>query len=242
MLLIPAIDLKDGKCVRLLQGRFDEATVYGDDPALMARRWEGLGAEWIHLVDLDASRGRGENFRAVSAIRESVKASLQLGGGIKDLEKAERWFSRGVDRLVMGTAILENLRLVEKVCARHPGRIAAALDTADGKLKTWGWTREGVGGLEETAKVLRETGISLAIHTDILRDGTRNGPNIALAREVALLSGLPTIVSGGISGLEDLRRIKDEAPELHGAIAGKALYAGDLDFARGKELLSGPNP
>jgi phosphoribosylformimino-5-aminoimidazole carboxamide ribotide isomerase len=237
--LIPAIDLKEGLCVRLVQGRFEDATVYGDDPAAMARRWESLGAEWIHLVDLDASLGRGGNRRAVSAIRAAVGARLELGGGIKSMGAVEFWLGEGIDRLVMGTAVVENPGLVERAAALFPGRIAAALDSLGLGLRTWGWERGAKEGLLEVAAGLPSLGVSVAIHTDVGRDGTQAGPNIPLAKEVARASGLPTIISGGVSGLGDLEDIRRLAPELAGAIAGKALYAGTLDFREGLQALQG---
>jgi phosphoribosylformimino-5-aminoimidazole carboxamide ribotide isomerase len=238
MILIPAIDLKDGRCVRLVQGDFEQSTVYGEDPAEMARNWERAGARLIHLVDLDASAGPGEaNTAAVEAIRSAVACPLELGGGIKSVEAARYWADRGIDRLIMGTAVSESPHVVREACERHPGRIAAALDSRGGVLKTWGWRRDGGKGLMETAASLKAMGVSLVIHTDVERDGTQQGPNIDLAREVARVSGLPTVVSGGISGEEDVRSVKDRAPELFGIITGKALYAGTLDFARGRAIL-----
>ncbi|MDR2339551.1 MAG: 1-(5-phosphoribosyl)-5-((5-phosphoribosylamino)methylideneamino)imidazole-4-carboxamide isomerase [Deltaproteobacteria bacterium] len=239
MLLIPAIDLKDGKCVRLVRGEFDQATVYGHDPAIMALHWESQGAEWIHLVDLDASLGESGNRRAVESIRESVKAKLQLGGGIKDMRSVDFWIGAGIDRLIMGTALLEDPGLVRKAAGRHPGKIAAALDSKGTALRTWGWKVDAGRDLLETAASLASLGISLVIHTDVSRDGTQEGPNIPLTKEVAKASGLPTVISGGISGPGDLAAIRDGAPELYGAISGKALYAGTLSFGEGLAALAG---
>ncbi|MDR2612889.1 MAG: 1-(5-phosphoribosyl)-5-((5-phosphoribosylamino)methylideneamino)imidazole-4-carboxamide isomerase [Deltaproteobacteria bacterium] len=241
MLLIPAIDLKDGKCVRLVQGDFARSTVYGEDPVETARGWEKAGAELVHLVDLDASAGNSANRAAIEAIRAAVSCRLQLGGGIKRLEDVEYWLERGIDRLVMGTAVSENPGLVREACGRYPGRIAAALDSWGTQLRTWGWRRDGGRDLLEAAASLRGMGVSLVIHTDVERDGTQEGPNIGLARKVARVSGLPTVISGGISGEEDLKAVKGQAPELHGIISGKALYAGTLTFARGKKILASLN-
>ncbi|MDR3154601.1 MAG: 1-(5-phosphoribosyl)-5-[(5-phosphoribosylamino)methylideneamino] imidazole-4-carboxamide isomerase [Deltaproteobacteria bacterium] len=241
MILIPAIDLKDGKCVRLVQGDFERSTVYGLDPAETARGWERSGAALIHLVDLDASTGADANRAAVEAIRDAVSCPLQLGGGIKDMNAAERWIERGIDCLVMGTAVSENPGLVREASSRFPGRIAAALDSRGGILKTWGWRRDTGRGLLEAAASLKELGVSLVIHTDVDRDGTQDGPNIALAKEVAKVSGLPTVVSGGISGEADVKAVKAQAPELYGIITGKALYAGTLDFTKGRNILASLN-
>jgi phosphoribosylformimino-5-aminoimidazole carboxamide ribotide isomerase len=238
MLLIPAIDLKDGKCVRLVKGLFDRMTVYGDDPAAMARRWEGLGAEWIHLVDLDASLGKTTNREAIKAIREAVSAKLQLGGGIKGMEAVDHFLGMGIDRVIMGTAIIESPGLVAQAARAWPGRIAAALDASGRSLRTWGWKKDGGKDLIETAKGLADMGVSIAIHTDVERDGTQDGPNVALSLEVAEASGLPTIVSGGIAGLADVRKVREEAPGLYGVITGKAIYAGTLDFREGLAALA----
>ncbi|MDR1079519.1 MAG: 1-(5-phosphoribosyl)-5-[(5-phosphoribosylamino)methylideneamino] imidazole-4-carboxamide isomerase [Deltaproteobacteria bacterium] len=242
MILIPAIDLKDGRCVRLVQGDFERSTVYGEDPAETARGWERAGAQLIHLVDLDASAGtEGANTAAVEAIRAAVSCPLELGGGIKSLEAVEYWMERDIDRLIMGTAVSERPAIVRDACERYPGRIAAALDSRGGILKTWGWLRDGGKDLLETAASLKALGVSLVIHTDVERDGTQLGPNIALAAEVARVSGLPTVVSGGISGEGDVRAVKAAAPELYGIITGKALYAGTLDFGRGRTILESLN-
>jgi phosphoribosylformimino-5-aminoimidazole carboxamide ribotide isomerase len=237
MQLIPAIDLKDGKCVRLYRGRFDQATVYGDDPALTAIHWEGQGARLIHLVDLDASLGRDSNRRAISSIRESVKAELQLGGGMKSMEAVDFWLGEGIDRVIMGTALSEDPRLVERACSRWPGRIAAAVDAEGDRLKTWGWQGEGPLTVSGLLPRLKGMGLSLVIYTDTERDGTQEGPNIPSTVKASELSGLPTVISGGISSLDDLIRIRAEAPGLFGAISGKALYAKTLDFREGAKAL-----
>lgn len=239
MLLIPAIDLKDGKCVRLVKGHLDELTVYGDDPTLMAIHWEDQGAQWIHLVDLDASFGKDNNRRAIFSIREATKCKLQLGGGIKDMETVERWIGDGVDRLIMGTAVVESPDLVKEACQRHPGKIAAALDSSGRTLRTWGWAKDGGLDLIETASKLKDMGVSLLIHTDVERDGTQDGPNVVLTREVYEASGLPTIISGGVKDISDLEKIKSTLPSLYGIISGKALYAKNLDFREGQKLIEG---
>ncbi|MDR1313740.1 MAG: 1-(5-phosphoribosyl)-5-((5-phosphoribosylamino)methylideneamino)imidazole-4-carboxamide isomerase [Deltaproteobacteria bacterium] len=241
MILIPAIDLKDGKCVRLVQGDFARSTVYGEDPAEVARQWERAGAALIHLVDLDASAGSDANRAAVEAIRGAVSCPLELGGGVKSMDSVDFWMEREIDRLVMGTAVSDNPGLVREASAKYPGKIAAALDSRGGVLKTWGWRRDGGRNLLEAAASLKELGVSLVIHTDVERDGTQLGPNIGLASEVAKVSGLPTVISGGVSGPGDILAVKAQAPELYGIISGKALYAGTLDFSRGKVILASLN-
>jgi phosphoribosylformimino-5-aminoimidazole carboxamide ribotide isomerase len=238
LLLIPAIDLKDGQCVRLVQGRFEDKTVYGRDPAAMAERWASLGARLIHLVDLDGSIGRGgPNRKAISAIRGAVAVGLQLGGGLKDIDSLAAWFDLGLDRLIVGTAVCENPKMVEKAAGRWPGRLAAALDASGRELRVWGWQKGGGLDLLETAAGLRDLGVAMVIHTDVDRDGTQSGPNIPMAQEVMARSGLPTVVSGGVSGEADLVAVK-EAGGFFGAISGKALYEGTLDFPSGAAILA----
>jgi phosphoribosylformimino-5-aminoimidazole carboxamide ribotide isomerase len=241
MLLIPAIDLKDGKCVRLLKGAFDKITVYGEDPPLMAERWAEAGAKLIHLVDLDASLGKTTNRDAIKAIRKRVSVSLELGGGIKDMEAVRYFKDIGIDDLVMGTAVSENPQLVREASSLYPGCVVAALDSVGRKLKTWGWKKDGGKDLLLTAASLKDLGVSKIIHTDVERDGTQEGPNIELARQVAKASSLPVILSGGVSGEEDLKAVKKEAPFLYGVISGKALYAGTLDYSKGMAILGDYN-
>jgi phosphoribosylformimino-5-aminoimidazole carboxamide ribotide isomerase len=242
VILIPAIDLKDGQCVRLFKGRFEEKTVYGSDPAAMAERWAEAGAGLVHLVDLDGSLGdNAANHKAIREIRRRVKAALQLGGGLKTMDSLAAWVDSGVDRLILGTAVCENPGLVEAAAARWPGRVAAALDASGRTLKTWGWRRESGLDLLDVARTLGPLGASLVIHTDVDRDGTRLGPNLAMAARVAEASGLPTVVSGGVANLADLEAARDAAnPLFFGVVSGKALYEGTLDFAAGAAVLAGP--
>jgi phosphoribosylformimino-5-aminoimidazole carboxamide ribotide isomerase len=239
--LIPAIDLKDGQCVRLLRGRFEDKTVYGPDPAAMAKRWADSGAQLIHLVDLDGSLGRNEeNRRALTDIRRAVSVELELGGGLKTMESLEVWFDIGLDRLIMGTAVCENPDLVARAASRWPGRLAAALDASGRNLKTWGWRRDGGQDLLEAASGLKALGLSLVIHTDVDRDGTQEGPNLEMAASVAEAADLPTVVSGGVSGLSDLEAVaRSNNPLFYGVISGKALYEGVLDYQAGAAVLAG---
>ena len=240
MILFPAIDLKDGKCVRLYKGRFDQQTVYGDDPAVMAERWADEGAEWLHLVDLDGSLGdSAANQKALASILKRTKLKLQLGGGIRSLETAERWFGLGLDRLIMGTVVCEAPALAESIAKAFPGQLAVALDAVGPEVRVRGWREAGGRDLFEVAGSLKELGAAVVIYTDVERDGTGEGPNVENTREVARISGLPTICSGGISTLDDLARVKPLAADgVIGAISGKALYAATLDFAAGQEFLA----
>ncbi|MDR2947315.1 MAG: 1-(5-phosphoribosyl)-5-[(5-phosphoribosylamino)methylideneamino]imidazole-4-carboxamide isomerase [Candidatus Adiutrix sp.] len=241
MILFPAIDLKDGQCVRLRQGRFEDQTVYGRDPAAMAERWAKEGAAWLHLVDLDGSLGdSAANRQALTAIRERVPLKLQLGGGIRSLETADRWFDLGVDRLILGTVICEDPELAGRIAAKYPGRVAAALDAVGPELRVRGWKESGGRDLFEIAGGLRALGLAMIIYTDVERDGTQAGPNVEFTRRVAEVSGLPTVCSGGIATLDDLAAVKPLASAgVAGIITGKALYTGTLDFAAGLKLLAG---
>jgi phosphoribosylformimino-5-aminoimidazole carboxamide ribotide isomerase len=238
MILFPAIDLKDGQCVRLYQGRFEEKTVYGEDPAAVAAGWAAAGAEWIHLVDLDASLGDNQaNRRALENIRARVGVKLQLGGGIRTVEAARRWFDLGLDRLIMGTVACEEPETAARIAAAWPGRLAVALDAVGREVRVRGWKEAGGPPLFEAAAALKSLGAAMVIYTDVERDGALSGPNLEYTRQVARVSGLPTVCSGGIRSLDDLRALQPlEADGLVGAIIGKALYAGTLDFAQGKAL------
>ncbi|MDR0882497.1 MAG: 1-(5-phosphoribosyl)-5-[(5-phosphoribosylamino)methylideneamino]imidazole-4-carboxamide isomerase [Candidatus Adiutrix sp.] len=238
MILIPAIDLKNGQCVRLYQGRFEAKTVYGDDPAAVAARWAAEGAEWLHLVDLDGSLGdSAANRQALTAIRQQVGLKLELGGGIRSLETADRWFDLGLDRLILGTLACEDPDLTARIAAKYPGRVAVALDAVGREVRVRGWKESGGRDLLEIAAGLKGLGAALVIYTDVERDGTQAGPNVADTREVAKISGLPTICSGGIATVNDLEAIGPLAADgVVGAISGKALYEGTLDFRAGQGL------
>jgi len=240
MILFPAIDLKNGQCVRLYKGRFEEKTVYGEDPAAVAERWAAEGAEWLHLVDLDGSLGdSAANRQALTEIRGRVKLKMQLGGGIRSLETAERWFDLGLDRLILGTVVCEDPDLSAKIAAKYPGRVAVALDAMGREVRVRGWKESGGRDLFETAAKLKDLGAAMVIYTDVERDGTQEGPNVNATREVARVSGLPTICSGGIATLDDLKAIKPLAKDgVVGAISGKALYVGSLDYRAGQKFLS----
>lgn len=242
MILYPAIDLKNGQCVRLYKGRFEEKTVYGEDPAAVAERWASEGAEWLHLVDLDGSLGdSAANRQALTEIRRRVNLKMQLGGGIRSLETAERWFDLGLDRLILGTVVCEDPELSAKIAVKYPGRVAVALDAVGREVRVRGWQESGGRDLFETAAKLKDLGAAMVIYTDVERDGTQEGPNVDNTREVARVSGLPTICSGGIATLDDLKAVKPLAGDgVVGAISGKALYVGSLDFRAGRELLSDP--
>lgn len=240
MILFPAIDLRGGRCVRLYKGQFDRETVYGDDPAAMAARWQSAGATWLHLVDLDASLGdSAANREALERIIKEVGIKTQLGGGIRSLETARRWFGLGVDRLIVGTAACEDPGLVAAMAARWPGRVAVGLDAAGEDVRVRGWQKSGGLKLFEVAASLKGLGAAAVVYTDIGRDGTGLGPNVENTRRVAEVSGLPTVASGGIANLGDLAALRPLAASgVIGAITGRALYDGTLDYGEGRRLLA----
>ncbi|RMF88805.1 MAG: 1-(5-phosphoribosyl)-5-[(5-phosphoribosylamino)methylideneamino]imidazole-4-carboxamide isomerase [Nitrospinota bacterium] len=239
MLLIPAIDLKGGKCVRLRQGDLSQETVYSDDPVAMARHWEEQGATWLHLVDLEgAVSGSAQNREAITRIVEATRLQVQLGGGIRDLETIRHWLELGVERVVLGTVAVQNPSLVAEACQHFPGRIAVALDIFQGRVAIKGWREVSEIDALALAHFCAECGVTALIITDIQRDGMLQGPNLQMTEAFASQLEVPVILSGGISTLEDLQRVK----ALHtcgvvGVIVGRALYAGTIDFRQGKRIL-----
>ena len=208
----------------------------------MAERWASAGAKLIHLVDLDGSLGRSEpNKAALSAIRKRVASELELGGGLRDMDSMAAWLDLGVDKIILGTAVCLDQPLVEKACSRWPGRVLAALDAKGGRLRIRGWLEDGGLDILEAAKGLKNLGVSRIIHTDVERDGTRQGPNLTMAAEVAKVSGLPTVISGGVANVSDLKTVAESADRdlFYGVISGKALYEGTLAFEAGQLVLSG---
>jgi len=238
VIVLPAIDLKQGRCVRLLQGRFDQETVYGHDPAAMARRWVEAGAEWLHLVDLNGSVGRKPvNQEAILAIRGAVSIKLELGGGIRTLETIDFYLEQGLDRVILGTAAQQDPDLVRQAARGYPGRIAIGIDARDGRVMVDGWTRDGGLAELDLARRYEDLGIAALIYTDIARDGMQTGPNIDRTRALARAVQIPVIASGGVKDLDDIRALRPlEADGVIGVISGKALYEGSLDFAQAKAL------
>lgn len=241
MLVIPAIDLKGGRCVRLRQGRMEEETVYSPDPAAVAARWERAGAELIHIVDLDgAVAGWPVNAEAVMAIRGTVNVPLQLGGGIRDLGAIEEWLSFGIDRVIVGTVAHENPSLIEEACRRYPGRVAAGVDAQEGVVMVRGWQEGTSRKAVDLAREMEAYGVAVIIVTDISRDGMGSGINLEQAREVAQSVKTPVIVSGGVAALDDIRAAKGLIPYgVIGVITGRALYEGTLDLAEAIRVARG---
>ena len=228
MLIIPAIDLKGGKCVRLLRGEMAAETVYGDDPVAVGRRWVDEGAEYLHVVDLDAAvTGEPVNAAAIAALCKSVPVPVEVGGGVRTIERAAELIDLGVDRVIFGTAALARPRVVEEACERFYGRVAVGIDARDGKVAVRGWTETSTTSATTLARRVEEVGASRIIYTDIGRDGTQQGVNVAATRLIAEAVALPVTASGGVGSLHDIEALKEAgAPNIDSVIIGRALYSG----------------
>ena len=232
MIIYPAIDIRGGRCVRLTEGRFDAETVFADDPAEMALKWAGLGAEFLHLVDLDgALAGEGKNVPVIERILQSVSIPVQLGGGIRNLETIEKLLSLGVTRLILGSAAVKNPALVEEACKKYPGHIAVGIDAKNGEVAIEGWGQGSGVAATELAKKMAAYGVETIIYTDISRDGMLSGVNVEATAAMARACGVPIIASGGVASIEDIRRVKAvETDGVQGCIIGKAIYTGAVDL------------
>ena len=237
MIIYPAIDIRGGRCVRLTEGRFDAETVFADDPAEMALKWAGLGAEFLHLVDLDgALAGEGKNVPVIERILQSVSIPVQLGGGIRNLETIEKLLALGVNRLILGSAAVKNPQLVEEACKKYPGHIAVGIDAKNGDVAIEGWGKGSGVAATELAKKMAAYGVETIIYTDISRDGMLSGVNVEATAALARVCGVPIIASGGVASLYDIRRVKAvEGDGVQGCIIGKAIYTGAVDL---KEALA----
>lgn len=231
MIVIPAIDLKDGRCVRLRQGRLQDETVYSQEPAEVARRWEDEGAQLLHVVDLNgAVEGTPRNRTAIEAILKAVTVPIQVGGGIRTLETMEAYLSSGIERVVLGTAVVRDRALLEEACRRFPGRVIVGVDAKGGKVAVEGWTDVADHDATDFAGRLSGLAIYAVIYTDIARDGMLEGPNMDGLRRMTAVCPIPVIASGGITRTDDLRSLRALGPKVIGAIVGKALYEGMLDL------------
>ena len=242
MILFPAIDLKDGACVRLLRGAMDQATVFNNDPADQARRFQAGGFEWLHLVDLNgAVAGHPVNGGAVAAILAAVGIPVQLGGGIRDMGTLTHWLDTGVRRVILGTAALENPALVREACRLYPGRVVVSIDARAGLVAVQGWTRTSRMRALDLALRVEEAGVAAIVFTDIDRDGALGGVNIDATVDLAFQLHTPVIASGGVSSMDDLRALKaEEGSGLEGVICGRALYDGRIDPATALAVLKRP--
>ena len=243
MLLIPAIDLKDGQCVRLKQGDMDRSTVFSDDPAAMARHWVEQGARRLHLVDLNgAFAGKPRNEAAIRSILREVgdEVDVQLGGGIRDLDTIERYLDAGLRYVIIGTAAVKNPGFLQDACTAFGGHIIVGLDAKDGKVATDGWSKLTGHEVVDLARKFEDYGVESVIYTDIGRDGMLTGINIEATVRLAQALSIPVIASGGLSNLDDVRRLCEvESEGVEGVICGRAIYSGDLDYAAAVRLVDG---
>jgi phosphoribosylformimino-5-aminoimidazole carboxamide ribotide isomerase len=239
MILYPAIDLKDGQCVRLLRGEMNSATVFGADPAAQAQAFADAGCQWLHIVDLNgAFAGRMVNGAAVEAILAAVRVPVQLGGGIRDRAAIDGWLEKGVARVILGTVALRDPDLVRAAARAHPGRVAVGIDARDGRVAVEGWAETSDTLAVDLARRFEDAGVAAIIYTDIDRDGAMQGPNVAATAALAKAVSIPVIASGGIASLDDLRALKASGVPLDGAISGRALYEGRIDLGEAVRLLA----
>ena len=231
MLLIPAIDLKDGKCVRLRQGEMSQVTQYSDDPIGMAEHWQNLGAPYLHIVDLDgAVEGTPKHLSKIEAIAKKLTIPIQVGGGIRNIETIQAYRSSGVDRVVVGTAALHDPEFLTFIAQQFPQKILVGIDVRQGLVAVHGWTTVSTRTPQQVFDSLKELPLGGIVFTDISRDGMLNGPNIAALREAAENSPIPVIASGGVTTLEDIQAIQKIESNISGVIIGKSLYEGTLDL------------
>ncbi|MBK5275881.1 MAG: 1-(5-phosphoribosyl)-5-[(5-phosphoribosylamino)methylideneamino]imidazole-4-carboxamide isomerase [Desulfuromonadales bacterium] len=233
MLVIPAIDLKEGKCVRLEQGLMDKDTVFNDNPAAQARAWQDQGAEMLHIVDLDgAFAGEPKNLAAIEAIVKAITIPSQLGGGIRDIETIEAYLALGLSRVIIGTAAQRNPELVREACLKFPGRIVVGIDAKNGMVAVQGWAEVTDVTAVDLARKFEGFGVSAIIYTDISRDGMLQGPNLEATKALAEAVSIPIIASGGVSSLKDIQNLMAiESSGISGVITGKAVYTGAIKLA-----------
>ena len=241
MILFPAIDLKEGACVRLVRGEMASATVFNDDPAAQARAFAAMGFDWLHVVDLDgAFAGKSVNGAAVRAIRRAVDLRVQLGGGIRDRAAIDFWLDLGIDRVVLGTAALRDPELVRRAAAAHSGRIVVGIDARDGHVAVEGWAETSEIGAVELARRFADAGVAAIVYTDIARDGALTGVDAAATARFARQIRLPVIASGGIASIADIAALAAyEGDGIAGAICGRALYDGRVDAKAALRLAAG---
>lgn len=241
MILFPAIDLKNGQCVRLKLGDMDQATVFNDDPAAQATLFQAQGFDWLHLVDLNgAFAGKPVNAAAIDAILRAVSVPIQLGGGIRTLDHVENWLARGIRRIILGTIALRDPELVKQACKLFPGRIAVGIDAKGGKVAVEGWAETSELTAVDLARRFEDAGVSAIIFTDIDRDGILKGLNIESTLDVAHATSIPVIASGGLASMVDISRLLEpDCRILEGAISGRALYDGRIDVMEALKRIRG---
>ena len=236
MIIIPAVDLKDGKCVRLLQGREDQVTVYSDAPVEMAKQWADYGVSLLHIVDLDgAFSGTQSNFPIIEAIKKQVAVDIEVGGGIRDLPTIEKLVTIGVDRVIIGTMAVKNPDSFKQACEKYPGKIISGIDARDGKVAIKGWIEGTDKEAVEFGRKMQQSGAAAVIYTDISRDGMLTGPNIEATAKMVESLAIPVIASGGVSSIDDIKALMT-IKGLYGSITGKAIYSGTLDLKEAIEV------
>ena len=240
MILFPAIDLKDGQCVRLKRGEMNQVTVFNDDPAAQAAQFQAQGFEYLHIVDLNgAFAGVPVNGRAVENILATITIPAQLGGGIRDLVTIEMWLEKGISRVILGTIAVRNPKLVREACTQFPGQVAVGIDAKNGLVAIEGWAEVSELSVREMAARFEDAGVAAIIYTDIARDGVLEGLNLEATAALARSTSIPVIASGGLASIEDIRNLlRPEYDLLEGAITGRALYDGRLDAAEALALLA----
>jgi len=241
MIIFPAIDIRGGRCVRLVQGRADQETVYGHDPAAMGQRWQSEGAAWLHVVDLDGAFGaKPKNLEVIRRLRRNVTIPIQLGGGLRSLDTIATYIEEGIDRLILGTVLLKDPDLVASALTTYPGRIALGLDAKNGLLAVEGWTETTSRTAAEVARELARLNPAAIIYTDISRDGVKRGVNLEATQALAEAVDTPIIASGGVSSLDDIKALLPLEPlGVMGVITGKALYDGNLDLKEAIRVAGG---
>lgn len=245
MILYPAIDLKNGQCVRLIKGDMNQATVFNTEPSYQAQQFESAGAEWLHLVDLDgAFKGTSVNAAAVNAILSAIKLPVQLGGGIRDMNNIEAWLDKGIARVVLGTVALKNPNLVAEACKRFPNQIAVGIDAKGGKVAVEGWAETSALTAFELANRFENMGVAAIIYTDIDRDGLLQGVNVKATVELAASLSIPIIASGGVASITDVKALlavqqqaRQKGGGIIGIISGRAIYDGRLDLQEALKML-----
>ena len=243
MVVIPAIDLKDGRCVRLRQGDMNAETVYSDNPVMMATQWEAQGAQRLHLVDLNgAVDGTPRHLNEIQAIVSALKIPVEVGGGIRDLHTISTYLDMGVQWVILGTAAVMQPSLVREACTRFPHHIIISLDVKDGYVAWQGWVEQSTVTPLTVLNELDGCALAAVVFTDISRDGMKTGPNIDAIREITMATEIPLIVSGGVSGIDDLRALQSDIPSIAGVIVGKALYDGNLDLREALKVVDAASP
>lgn len=238
MILFPAIDIKDNKCVRLTQGKFDMINVYSEDPLEMAKRWESIGAEYLHVVDLDGAKNEGfQNRKSIEKIASAINIPMQTGGGIRSEERIKNLIDLGVERVIVGTMAIENQGLLAKLTKIYKNHIAVSIDAYEGKVAVRGWQEVGNTDSVNICKILEQIGIKTLVYTDISKDGMLSGPNFEIYNELSQKTNLDIIASGGVTTISDIEKLNNM--NMYGAIIGKALYDNKLDFKEALRTIGG---